>query len=138
MPDLPKQDSHGEGPIQKPGAQPSIQSAAAAALVPNSQRRKHWAKQYRTEIAASSSSLLSTFAAVRPPGRQREGNMGLTGDSIPWIRSKRACKRTPPYLLLFVPRSLHLTRNSYRFKHFADCVRHTYKTEGFKGFWRGT
>lgn len=62
MPDLPKQDSHGKGPIQTPRAQAPIHSAAA--LIPNSPRRKHWAKQYRTEIAASSSSLLSTFAAV--------------------------------------------------------------------------
>ncbi|KAL8967894.1 MAG: hypothetical protein Q9197_005173 [Variospora fuerteventurae] len=32
-------------------------------ILPSPQQRKHWAKQYRTEIAASSSSLLSTFAA---------------------------------------------------------------------------
>ncbi|KAL8962576.1 MAG: hypothetical protein Q9193_001034 [Seirophora villosa] len=32
-------------------------------VLPTPQQRKHWAKQYRTEIAASSSSLLSTFAA---------------------------------------------------------------------------
>jgi hypothetical protein len=26
---------------------------------------------------------------------------------------------------------------AYRFQHFTDCVQHTYKNEGFKGFWRG-
>ncbi|CAO1600686.1 hypothetical protein XANCAGTX0491_004369 [Xanthoria calcicola] len=98
MPDLPKQDSHGKGPIQTPRAQAPIHSAAA--LIPNSPRRKHWAKQYRTEIAASSSSLLSTFAA-------------------------------------YPLDSVKTRMQAYRFKHFADCVWHTYTTEGFKGFWRG-
>ncbi|KAL8914800.1 MAG: hypothetical protein Q9171_000636 [Xanthocarpia ochracea] len=83
MPDLHKQSNDGDGPLQKPKPQPP-NLLNPSALIPNPQRRKHWAKQYRTEIAASSSSLLSTFAA-----------------------------------------------------HFADCVRHTFKTEGFKGFWRG-
>ncbi|KAI4280847.1 MAG: hypothetical protein L6R38_004123 [Xanthoria sp. 2 TBL-2021] len=108
MPDLSKQDSHGEGPIQKPRAQPPIQSAAAA-LVPNSQRRKHWAKQYRTEIAASSSSLLSTFAAY----------------PLDSVKTRMQAYASIP------------TAVCSSFFHFADCVRHTYKTEGFKGFWRG-
>ena len=30
-----------------------------------------------------------------------------------------------------------LTSHSYKFNSFADCVRHTYKTEGFHGFYRG-
>lgn len=30
-----------------------------------SEQAKRWTKRYRTEVAASSSSLLSTFAAVR-------------------------------------------------------------------------
>ncbi|KAL9035818.1 MAG: hypothetical protein Q9180_004645 [Flavoplaca navasiana] len=99
MPDLPKQDSHGEGSLQKSRAQsPALPTNAA--LIPNPQQRKHWAKQYRTEIAASSSSLLSTFAA-------------------------------------YPLDSVKTRMQAYRFKHFADCVRHTYKTEGFKGFWRG-
>lgn len=25
----------------------------------------------------------------------------------------------------------------YKFNSFTDCLRHTYKTEGFHGFWRG-
>ncbi|MCJ1361701.1 hypothetical protein MMC16_000801 [Acarospora aff. strigata] len=33
-------------------------------MAPSPQQAKHWAKQYRTEIAASSSSVLSTFVAV--------------------------------------------------------------------------
>ncbi|KAL8652852.1 MAG: hypothetical protein Q9226_004087 [Calogaya cf. arnoldii] len=98
MSDLPKQDSHGEG-LQKSKPQ-SSNMPKTAALIPNTQRRKHWAKQYRTEIAASSSSLLSTFAA-------------------------------------YPLDSVKTRMQAYRFKHFADCVRHTYKTERFKGFWRG-
>lgn len=31
---------------------------------PSQQQAKHWAKKYRTEIAASSSSVFSTFIAV--------------------------------------------------------------------------
>ena len=34
---------------------------------PSPRQAKHWAKQYRTEIAASSSSVLSTFVAVSLP-----------------------------------------------------------------------
>ena len=30
-----------------------------------------------------------------------------------------------------------LTSHSYKFNSFTDCVRHTYKTEGFHGFYRG-
>ena len=35
-------------------------------LVPHPKQTRHWAKQYRTEISALSSSVLATFAAVRP------------------------------------------------------------------------
>ncbi|KAF1955461.1 mitochondrial carrier [Byssothecium circinans] len=65
-----------------------------------SEQAKRWTKRYRTEVAASSSSLLSTFAA---------------------------------YPLDSVKTRLQ----AYNFKSFPDCVRHTYKTEGFNGFWRG-
>lgn len=34
-------------------------------------------------------------------------------------------------------RRIRLTWHSYKFNSFADCVRHTYKTEGFHGFYRG-
>ena len=33
-------------------------------LAPSPDQARHWAKKYRTEIAASSSSVLSTFVAV--------------------------------------------------------------------------
>ncbi|CAI6338700.1 unnamed protein product [Periconia digitata] len=65
-----------------------------------SEQAKRWTKKYRTEVAASSSSLLSTFAA---------------------------------YPLDSVKTRLQ----AYNFNSFSDCVRHTYKTEGFNGFWRG-
>ncbi|KAF2635874.1 mitochondrial carrier [Massarina eburnea CBS 473.64] len=65
-----------------------------------SEQAKRWTKKYRTEVAASSSSLLSTFAA---------------------------------YPLDSVKTRLQ----AYNFNSFTDCVRHTYKTEGFNGFWRG-
>ncbi|KAL9056977.1 MAG: hypothetical protein Q9206_002542 [Seirophora lacunosa] len=68
-------------------------------VLPTPQQRKHWAKQYRTEIAASSSSLLSTFAA-------------------------------------YPLDSVKTRMQAYRFNHFVDCVQHTFKTEGYKGFWR--
>ncbi|KAF1830869.1 mitochondrial carrier [Decorospora gaudefroyi] len=65
-----------------------------------SEQAKRWTKKYRTEVAASSSSLLSTFAA---------------------------------YPLDSVKTRLQ----AYKFNSFSDCVRHTYKTEGFHGFYRG-
>ncbi|OCK85337.1 mitochondrial carrier [Lepidopterella palustris CBS 459.81] len=65
-----------------------------------SEQSKRWMKKYRTEVAASSSSLLSTFVA---------------------------------YPLDSVKTRMQV----YKFKSFPDCVRHTYKTEGFYGFWRG-
>lgn len=65
-----------------------------------SEQAKRWTKRYRTEVAASTSSLLSTFAA---------------------------------YPLDSVKTRLQ----AYKFNSFTDCVRQTYKTEGFHGFWRG-
>ena len=40
----------------------------------------------------------------------------------------------PPYVL---SRCARLKNYRYRFDHFRSCVRHTYKTEGYQGFWRG-
>jgi solute carrier family 25 carnitine/acylcarnitine transporter 20/29 len=65
-----------------------------------SEQAKRWTKKYRTEIAASSSSLLSTTVA---------------------------------YPLDSVKTRLQ----AYKFNSFTDCVRHTYRTEGVHGFWRG-
>ncbi|KAL8812632.1 MAG: hypothetical protein Q9200_000891 [Gallowayella weberi] len=64
MPELQKQSSNGDAAPQKSIVQPTNMPRISSALLPNPHQRKHWAKQYRTEIAASSSSLLSTFAAV--------------------------------------------------------------------------
>ncbi|KAL9004468.1 MAG: hypothetical protein Q9188_002721 [Gyalolechia gomerana] len=90
---MPELRSNGDNSSHKP--------AITSPLIPSPQQRKHWAKQYRTEIAASSSSLLSTFAAQYPLD------------------------------------SVKTRMQAYRFNHFVDCVQHTYKTERFKGFWRG-
>ncbi|KAF2690829.1 mitochondrial carrier [Lentithecium fluviatile CBS 122367] len=75
-----------------------IQDVSRAVL--RSEQAKRWTKRYRTEVAASSSSLLSTFVA---------------------------------YPLDSVKTRLQ----AYKFNSFADCVRHTYRTEGFHGFYRG-
>lgn len=34
--------------------------------------------------------------------------------------------------------SIKTRMQAYRFQHFTSCVQHTYKTEGLKGFWRGS
>ncbi|KAL8712561.1 MAG: hypothetical protein Q9220_003092 [cf. Caloplaca sp. 1 TL-2023] len=64
MSEVHKQRSNGEDSPQKPVLHPPPPTPRSSPLLPNPQQRKHWAKQYRTEIAASSSSLLSTIAAV--------------------------------------------------------------------------
>ena len=67
-----------------------------SSIAPSSKQAKHWAKQYRTEIAASSSSVLSTFVAVSSD-LAYEQNLDVFAKavgSIPWIRSRLACKRT--------------------------------------------
>ncbi|KAL8701692.1 MAG: hypothetical protein Q9224_000385 [Gallowayella concinna] len=78
MPEVQNQSSNGDASPQKSIAQPTNVPRISSALLPNPQQRKHWAKQYRTEIAASSSSLLSTFAAlvkVSPGVKQRKEDM---------------------------------------------------------------
>ncbi|PSN63966.1 mitochondrial carrier [Corynespora cassiicola Philippines] len=82
-----------------PGARPRDLTDVSRAVL-RSEQAKRWTKKYRTEVAASSSSLLSTFVA---------------------------------YPLDSVKTRLQ----AYKFNSFSDCVRHTYKTEGFHGFWRG-
>lgn len=69
-------------------------------LVPSTKQTKHWAKKWRTEIASSSSSVLST-------------------------------------LIAYPLDSVKTRMQAYKFQHFTNCVQHTYKTEGVKGFWRG-
>ncbi|KAH8687831.1 mitochondrial carrier domain-containing protein [Tricladium varicosporioides] len=63
-------------------------------------KQKRWVKRYRTEVAASVSSVFSTFAA-------------------------------------FPLDSVKTRMQTYKYDSFLDCVRHTYKTEKFRGFFRG-
>jgi len=63
-------------------------------------KQKRWAKRYRTEVAASVSSILSTFAA-------------------------------------FPLDSVKTRMQTYKYDNFTDCVRHTYQTEKYRGFFRG-
>lgn len=59
-----------------------------------SEQAKRWTKRYRTEVAASSSSLLSTFVAVSVHvGGSYEHCTMLTVHSIHWTLSRHACKR---------------------------------------------
>ena len=85
-----------EGPKKKPdNEQPKL--PASSALVPNPKQAKHWAKKWRTEIASSSSSVLSTLVAVGQGLTQGSisGHLELIiGGSILWTRSRPACKRT--------------------------------------------
>jgi solute carrier family 25 (mitochondrial carnitine/acylcarnitine transporter), member 20/29 len=108
------------------------------------ERSKRWMKHYRTEIAASTSSVLSTFVAVSALPGWRCGHVpylqkadGSTIDSTLSTLSRHACKRKY-YLAL---RDSHtrkgLRMSSYKFPTFTGCVQHTYKTEGTLGFWRG-
>lgn len=46
-----------------------VEMSEASPLGPAPRQARHWAKQYRTEIAAGSSSVLSTFSAVSQGGR---------------------------------------------------------------------
>ncbi|PQE17759.1 mitochondrial carrier protein [Rutstroemia sp. NJR-2017a BVV2] len=62
--------------------------------------QKIWVKRYRTEVAASVSSILSTFCA-------------------------------------FPLDSVKTRMQTYKYNNFTDCVRHTYQTERFRGFFRG-
>lgn len=80
-------------------------------------KQKRWAKRYRTEVAASVSSVLSTFAAVRCHD--------FLLDSMD----------TNPYQ--FPLDSVKTRMQTYKYDNFTDCVRHTYKTEKWRGFFRG-
>jgi len=64
------------------------------------QGQRKWVKRYRTEVAASVSSILSTFFA-------------------------------------FPLDSVKTRMQTYKYDNFTDCVRHTYQTEKFRGFFRG-
>ncbi|KAH8730035.1 mitochondrial carrier domain-containing protein [Phaeosphaeriaceae sp. PMI808] len=93
------QHEEGRPNIRKIANRPNDLTEVSRAVL-RSEQAKRWTKRYRTEVAASSSSLLSTFVA---------------------------------YPLDSVKTRLQ----AYKFNSFSDCVRHTYKSEGFHGFWRG-
>ncbi|KAL9046446.1 MAG: hypothetical protein Q9214_000720 [Letrouitia sp. 1 TL-2023] len=90
MPNLPRRHNGSGNDLANTPVLESSALPITSPLVPTPKKRKHWARQYRTEIAASSSNSVKT------------------------------------------------RMQAYRFHHFIDCIQHTYKTEGFKGFWRGS
>lgn len=113
---------------------------------PSPRQAKHWAKKYRTEIAASSSSVLSTFVAVSITSFAGSECWLEEGEwiSLTWVAVSSGLRQdsnasVSDYSNLLRHRRVsHGSRKDrYRFNHFTDCVQHTYKTERFKGFWRG-
>jgi len=86
----------------KPEPHDVIQQTQALKMsqVAGGDRKKRWIKRYRTEVAASASSVLSTFTA-------------------------------------FPLDSVKTRMQTYKYDNFADCVRQTYRTERFRGFFRG-
>jgi hypothetical protein len=79
--------------IIKVGARPRDLTDVSRAVL-RSEQAKRWTKRYRTEVAASSSSLLSTFVAVSLPDEALYGpSQVLTAHSILWTLSRHAFKR---------------------------------------------
>lgn len=78
-----------------------------------SEHAKRWTKRYRTEVAASTSSLLSTFAAVRNRASITAA-LALTPPSTLSTRSSRASRRTHPRLRPLCPPAQDLTREQLR------------------------
>lgn len=85
----------------RPGQRDGIQHDHLANIPEaNPYQQRRWVKRYRTEVAASLSSILSTFAA-------------------------------------FPLDSVKTRMQTYKYDSFTDCIRHTYKTEKWRGFFRG-
>ncbi|KIN05555.1 hypothetical protein OIDMADRAFT_153815 [Oidiodendron maius Zn] len=86
----------------KTGEQHGIRQAQLSEGAPLGRRAyaTTFLKRYRTEVAASASSVLSTFAT-------------------------------------FPLDSVKTRMQTYKFKSFSSCVRHTYQTERLRGFFRG-
>ncbi|RDL39029.1 Mitochondrial carrier [Venustampulla echinocandica] len=82
------------------------------------QNKKRWVKRYRTEVAASMSSVLSTFAAV---------------SNSPCCSAASAAAQSYQFPL----DSVKTRMQTYKYNSFIDCVKHTYRTEKFRGFFRG-
>jgi len=114
------------------------------------------AKEYRTEIAASASSCVSTFVAVGrstvvvfclpsrhadrvPPspvstGLSQDSDADVSAPSNPSFCTRdcvsRGRENDELTCAMFVC-------DRYKFRSFWDCVTQTKKTEGMRGFWRG-
>ena len=114
-----------------------------------------WVKKYRTEISASSASLLSTLSAVSLI--QLLISQSDQSSRTPHATLEPSCRTNMLTLLLAVSLGFRKNQNasvsrcfrdlgrveadwnynSYKFSSFLECVRHTYRTEGAHGFWRG-
>ncbi len=90
MANVERRHNGGDGPAKDPD------KSTVVPTVPTIQQRKHWAKNYRTEIAASGSSVLSTFVAVGSARFRKTRITMLITDvqySTPWTPSRLVCKR---------------------------------------------
>lgn len=92
MTDLHSRRKEGDEPSMTTIQKPEISNIMP--LGPTPGQAKHWAKIYRTEIAACSSSILSTFLAVSKDGERDYYRCANYALSIPWILSRLVCKRT--------------------------------------------
>lgn len=92
MTDLHSRRNEGDEPSKTTVQKPELSNIMS--LGPTPGQAKHWAKIYRTEIAACSSSILSTFLAVSEDGEMDYHRCSNYGLSILWILSRLVCKRT--------------------------------------------
>lgn len=156
------------GAVAKAGEPPSVGGNGGRRFVMERPKRiltasELFVKKYRTEVAASASSCVSTFVAVssfffhfplQPMLLRREGRWGgrtwwwlgelkyfVLGRSSLSTLSRPVCKRRLPENLRWEPfptfLTSQLTSSRYKFRSFWDCVSQTHKTEGTRGFWRG-
>jgi hypothetical protein len=104
----------------KPGQQDGIKQdrSQIGSQAKGGGKPKRWLKRYRTEVAASTSSVLSTFFAVR-------------------VRFPLWIDRTKTNDYQFPLDSVKTRMQTYKYDNFTDCVKHTYQTEKFRGFFRG-
>ena len=100
-------------------------------LAPSQAQARHWAKHYRTEIAASSSTVLATFVSVRTR------SLLSMWFCLPLLVPTGICQNTNP--IVRAP-SVVCNSRSHTFRYpngFYPCVHDVWKQEGFRGFWRG-
>ncbi|KAI9794832.1 MAG: hypothetical protein M1816_002960 [Peltula sp. TS41687] len=102
---MPPSGRHTETPSSSTPQQQQQQQSQTSLHIPSGSMwdgpPQRWLKTYRTEIAASSSSVLSTCLAY----------------PLDTVKTRM---------------------QAYGFHHFTDCVQHTYRNEGARGFWRGS